>query len=98
MVTSRKFAEILASEPSGHFFNEGFRDVLIADECFFQSVANYFQRRGQIDALWASTYFDDARVLRIDEALYKQIIAQRVDHQMFARKAASIIPFAEFFR
>lgn len=78
---------MLVSDQASDIFNEGFRDVLNTDECFFQSVANFYQSKGQIEPLWTGFHFDDARVFRVDRATYNDMLKRRSEMQMFGRKA-----------
>jgi len=96
ILTGRKFAEIIVSVQSIQLFNEGFRDVLIADECFFQSMASFYQKKGEIEALWTSIYFEDAKVFHIDGVVFKAMLAKRSGLEMFGRKAAGHLAFEEF--
>ena len=95
VITSRKLAEMLISERANDLFTEGFRDVLIADECFFQSVAHYYERSGKVEALWKGFHFEDARVSAISRTAYKDMLARKSDMEMFARKAVECFSYSQ---
>jgi hypothetical protein len=87
IMVSRKLAEMLVSDQANDIFSEGFRDVLNTDECFFQSIASFYQSRGEVEPLWSGFYFDDARVFRIDRTAYSDMLRRKVGTHLFARKA-----------
>jgi hypothetical protein len=87
IMASRKLAEMLVSDRVSDIFNEGFRDVLNTDECFFQSVANFYCNKGEIEPLWAGLHFDDAHVFRVDRQVYLDMLTRKSGIQMFGRKA-----------
>ena len=95
VMTSRRMAEMLVNERAQDIFSEGFRDVFIADECFFQSFAHSCESDGKIEALWDGFHYEDARVSPISRAAYQDILARKSHMDMFARKAVESIAFEQ---
>jgi hypothetical protein len=94
---SRKFCEILNSDETTEIFNQGFRDLFIADECFFQTMAQAFERRRKISVLWKSLFYDGANPAIIDEDRYKEILAlSAYSDELFARKNTGISDYERY--
>jgi hypothetical protein len=84
-VLGRRFCELLLSFESGDLFYM-FDDVVIPDECFFQTVADHYALRGTITVRWDNIYHADAQNLRIDEAMLTKLIRGAGRQKLLARK------------
>jgi hypothetical protein len=87
---SRRFAAILSGDEVSDWFWRGFYDIFIADECFFQSVAQNYAQRDAISVLWRSLYYDGANPIGIDDERYRILLAMPYKGELFARKAAGL--------
>ena len=95
--SSRRFAEILTSDEVADVFSLGFRDIFIADECFFQSVAQAYAVNNSISVLWSSLYYRNADPLFINEEWYREVIRTARPGEIFARKSAYLKEYSTYF-
>ena len=94
---SRRFAEVLTSDEVADIFSSGFRDIFIADECFFQSIAQAYARNNAINVMWASLYYRNADPLIINEEWYRGIIRAAQPGELFARKSVGLEDYSTYF-
>ncbi|HEY1795568.1 MAG TPA: hypothetical protein VGG57_05560 [Stellaceae bacterium] len=97
VMCSRKFCQILSSDETTAIFNQGFADIFIADECFFQTTAHAFEQKGKISVLWKSLFYDGANPTIIDDARYRDILASAAhSDELFARKNTGIGDYQKY--
>jgi hypothetical protein len=96
-VLSRRFCETLLY-PISCDLAAMFADVLLADECFFQSVAQYFQASGKISVKWENLYYDDAQSHRINLPWIERLISGHKQPKLLARKTDHTITYEDLQR
>lgn len=96
-VCSRRFVDITLGDAAHDIFADWFSDILIADECFFHSVAMAHWQRGTIRVRWENLYHSDGFLKKeIDADMYRQLIASRRRNEVLARKEAGVRDYARF--
>ena len=93
-VLSRRFCELLLSDYVDDIFRDWFSDVLIPDECFFQTIASHYTKQDKIRSYWKSLYFNDAQNYMVWPTQVLEVAAKRAPHELFARKSAASADFA----
>jgi hypothetical protein len=93
---SRRRAEICTGDAAIDLFNRWFHDIPMADECFFQSLAQSHAEAGRIVPHWQALYHEDAQVRAIGAAEYAALIAGRTPPELLARKEAGLGDYAAF--
>ena len=94
---SRRLTRRLTGLEAFDWFQDGFRDLLIPDECFFQSAAEYLSRRDEAHVRWTSLQYNNADPCVVDRHWYPRIIETAGANEIFARKAAGIVDYAAYF-
>jgi hypothetical protein len=84
--TSRYFAKMLISDEINDVFHRGFRDLLIPDECFFQSVAEFYSKNGCISAFWHNLHYKNANPIIVNSMTLPDILGNFGSGEIFARK------------
>ena len=95
---SRRFAKILISDDSIDKFQHGFSDILIPDECFFQSMAEFFAKRGEMRVLWRNLLYKNGDPCLINENSYKSVLSAARQGEIFARKCANLKEYADLLK
>jgi hypothetical protein len=75
-----------------------FEDVLIPDECFFQTVAEHLATSGTLNVRWDNLYYADAQNTLIDVTGLERLVQKPVTGKLFARKAARSLTEEELDR
>lgn len=93
-VLSRRLCDLLLSDYVDDVFHDWFGDVLIPDECFFQTIASHYEKIGRIRAFWKNLYLHDAQNTAVWPNQLAKIAATRAPHELFVRKSAAPADFA----
>jgi hypothetical protein len=86
-VLGRSFCETLLGPPVLDVLPM-FDDVLIPDECFFQTVAGHLASSAALNVRWDNLYYADAQNALIDGAGLERLMRKPAPGKLFARKAA----------
>jgi hypothetical protein len=95
---SRKLCDILVSEQVDDLFLQWFSDILIPDECFFQTVAQHFLKSEKIEVLWKNFYHNDAGNSSIGPPQLKELSVTRSPHELFVRRSVQQMDFETILR
>jgi hypothetical protein len=93
-VLSRRLCDLLLSDYVDDVFRDWFNDMLIPDECFFQTVASHYAKSGHIRAFWKNLYLHDAQNTAVWPNQIPELAANRAPHELFVRKSAALMDFA----
>jgi hypothetical protein len=93
-VLSRRLCDLLLSDYVDDIFRDWFSDMLIPDECFFQTIASHYAKGERIRAFWKNLYLHDAQNTAVWPKQILDIAATRAPHELFVRKSASQVDFA----
>ncbi len=96
-VLSRRFCNTMLN-PISCELAAMFSDILLADECFFQSVAQFFLSSGKISVKWENLYYQDAQSLYIDLPWIESLMRRPKQPKLFARKIADTVTLADLNR
>jgi hypothetical protein len=89
-VLSRKFCDQLM-EPTLTDVLSMFHDVVIPDECFFQTVAGQLEGIGEATVKWDNIYYADAQNMLINVPALTKLVSGPSPGKLLARKADSSI-------
>jgi hypothetical protein len=84
-ILGKQFCEIILS-PKVCGLLHMFQDMVIPDECFFQTVAEHFAVTNLITVKWDNIYHADAQNSHIDVPTLEHLISMPGSRKLFARK------------
>ena len=92
-VLSRRLCDLVLSDHVDDVFRDWFNDMLIPDECFFQTIVSHYAKSGHIRAFWKNLYLHDAQNTAVWPKQLPEIAATRAPHELFVRKSAAPMDF-----
>jgi hypothetical protein len=96
-VLSQRFCDLLLTGYTDDVFRDWFTDMMIPDECFFQTMASHYAKAEQIKPFWKNLYLQDAQNTLVWPKHLLEVAAGREPHQVFARKSAAAADFEAIF-
>jgi hypothetical protein len=80
-ILSRRFSNTLLTPAVIDLYHEWFCDILIPDECFFQTVARHYELTGSISAKWQNIFYAEG----YRGAFHESVREQRQPHELLGR-------------